>query len=120
MTTQTLTPAEAAEATGLSLDTLRYYEREGLIGPIDRTMSGRRTYSDGDVAWIETVTCMRAAGLGIDHLREFTSLLREEATVEERVRFLHERRVELLAQIEAIRNAVVILDDKIAHFSEPG
>ncbi|WP_420115050.1 MerR family transcriptional regulator [Pseudactinotalea sp.] len=117
--TTTFTPAETAEATGLTIDTLRYYEREGLVGPISRATSGHRTYSDGDVAWIGLLTCLRDAGLGIDHLREFTRLLRDMATVEDRVGFLKQRREELLAQTEAIRAAVDVLDEKIAYYSTP-
>ncbi|WRZ16388.1 MerR family transcriptional regulator [Streptomyces sp. NBC_00341] len=56
-----LTPATAAEGTGVSLDTLRYYEREGLIGPIRRSAGGRREYTDDDVFWIGLVTCFRSA-----------------------------------------------------------
>ena len=65
----TLEPAEAARATGLSLDTLRYYDREGLIGPIDRSTGGQRHYHEDDVAWIGLVTYLRDAGLGIADLR---------------------------------------------------
>lgn len=117
--TTTFTPAETAEATGLTIDTLRYYEREGLVGPISRASSGHRAYSDGDVAWIGLLTCLRDAGLGIDHLREFTRLLRDMATVENRVAFLKQRRDDLLAQTEAIRAAVGVLDEKIEYYSTP-
>lgn len=88
-------PAEAAAATGLSLDTLRYYEREGLIGPIERSAGGRRRYDENDLAWIGIVTCLREAGLGITDLRRFTDLLRTESPGEDRVAFLHRRRKEL-------------------------
>lgn len=111
------TPAEAATRTGLSLDTLRYYEREGLIGPIERTTGGHRTYSDGDVAWVGIVSCLRDAGLGIDDLRRFTGLLRGVASTEDRVTFLRDHRQVLLDQAEAIRRAVGVLDDKIEYYS---
>lgn len=65
----TLTPAAAAARTGVSIDTLRYYEREGLIGPIRRSAGGRREYTEDDVFWIGLVTCFREAGLGIADLR---------------------------------------------------
>ncbi|MFZ4281513.1 MerR family transcriptional regulator, partial [Streptomyces rhizosphaericola] len=60
-----LTPAAAADRTGVSIDTLRYYEREGLIGPIRRSGGGRREYTENDVFWIGLITCFRDAGLGI-------------------------------------------------------
>lgn len=76
MTTAGHSPAETVERTGLSHDTLRYYEREGLIGPVPRDGGGRRRYEDADLEWIGLVTCLRDAGLGIADLRRFTELLR--------------------------------------------
>ena len=63
--TTTITPAEAAERTGLTLDTLRYYEREGLVGPVGRSPGGHRAYSEDDLFWVGLVTCLRDAGLGL-------------------------------------------------------
>lgn len=74
--TETLTPAEAANRTNLTLDTLRYYEREGLIGPVDRTSGGTRAYFEEDVFWVGLVSCLRGAGLGITEPREFTVNIR--------------------------------------------
>lgn len=111
-------PAEAAERTGLSLDTLRYYEREGLVGPITRH-GGRRRYTSHDVEWIGMISCLRDAGLGINDLRRFTTLLRSDASPSERVEFLELRRAELLDQLETIGRALKVLDSKIAHFG-PG
>lgn len=115
--TATLTPAQMAERTGLTIDTLRYYEREGLIGPIPRTKGGHRSYTDGDVTWVGLLTCLRDAGLGIDHLRDFTRLLRDIAAAEDRVAFLQARRAKLSEQIEAIAAAIDVLDDKIEYYS---
>jgi len=112
-------PGEVARRTGLSLDTLRYYEREGLVGPVDRSAGGQRRYDEDDVAWIGLVTCLRAAGLGIADLRRFTELLRSEAGHDDRVAFLRRRRDELEEQAARIRAAITVLDDKIAYFS-PG
>jgi DNA-binding transcriptional MerR regulator len=110
-------PAEAAAATGLSLDTLRYYEREGLIGPIQRSLSGRRRYDEDDLAWIGIVTCLREAGLGIADLRRFTELLRTEGHGQDRVTFLRSRRAELLHRLQQTEAALAVLDGKIAHYS---
>ena len=110
------TIGEAANATGLTEDTLRYYEREGLVGPIDRDTSGHRRYADNDVAWIGVVTCLRDAGLGIADLRRFTSLLRADGEAGERVEFLTGRRDELVRQAAALAAAIEVLDDKIAYY----
>ena len=109
-------PGAAAKATGLSLDALRYYEREGLIGPVERDAGGRRCYSDGDLAWIGIVTCLREAGLGIDDLRRFTQLLQNSADPRDRVAFLRDRRLDLRERLQATEAALRVLEDKIAHY----
>ena len=100
---------------GLTEDTLRYYEREGLVGPIDRDASGHRRYGNNDVAWIGVVTCLRDAGLGIADLRRFTSVLRADGEAGERTEFLMGRRDELVRQAGALAAAIEALDDKIAY-----
>ncbi|WP_405059289.1 MerR family transcriptional regulator [Kribbella sp. NBC_01505] len=109
-------PGEAAEVTGLSLDTLRYYEREALIGPIERRPGGRRVFHEGDIAWIGVVTCLRDAGLGIADIQRFTSLLRTAGDAASRVEFLRERRVALIEHMARMEAALGVLDDKIAHY----
>ena len=110
-------PASAAERTGVSLDTLRYYEREGLIGPIRRSAGGRREYTEDDLFWIGLVTCFREAGLGIADLRDFVALLRAEQPPEDRVAFLRERRAALEQRVTALHRAMTVLDEKIAYYS---
>jgi DNA-binding transcriptional MerR regulator len=113
----TVPPATAAERTGVSIDTLRYYEREGLIGPIRRSAGGRREYTEDDLFWIGLVTCFREAGLGIADLREFVGILRAEHPPRARVAFLRERRASLEQRVAALRRAVEVLDEKIAYYS---
>lgn len=113
----TLTPAATAGRTGVSIDTLRYYEREGLIGPIRRSAGGRREYTEDDVFWIGLVTCFREAGLGIADLREFVAIMRAEHSPRERVTFLRERRTSLEQRVTALHRAMEVLDDKIAYYS---
>ncbi|MBD9730510.1 MerR family transcriptional regulator [Streptomyces sp. H28] len=118
MTTR-LTPAAAAGRTGVSLDTLRYYEREGLIGPIRRSPGGRREYTEDDIFWIGLVTCLRDAGLGIADLREFVAILRTDRSAQDRVAFLREHRASTEQRVAALRRAMEVLDDKIAYYSRP-
>jgi len=110
-----LEPRQVSQLTGLTLDTLRYYEREGLIGPIQRT-SGRRRYTEDDVAWIGIVHCLRDAGLGISDLRRFTQLLRNDAGPQDRVASLTRRREELQERLRQTQAALNALDDKINHY----
>jgi DNA-binding transcriptional MerR regulator len=111
-----IAPGDAAHITGLSLDTLRYYEREGIIGPIRRDTGGRRRYTEDDLAWIGIVTCLRDAGLGIDDLRRFTALLETENGHADRVAFLGQIRSELQERLRSTRAALSVLDDKIAYY----
>ncbi|HZF91492.1 MerR family transcriptional regulator [Streptomyces sp.] len=113
----TLTPAAAADRTGVSIDTLRYYEREGLIGPIRRSAGGHRVYTEDDVFWIGLVTCFREAGLGIADLRGFVAILRAERPPQDRVAFLREHRTALEQRVAALRRAMEVLDEKIAYYS---
>jgi DNA-binding transcriptional MerR regulator len=111
------TPAAAADHTGVSIDTLRYYEREGLIGPIRRSVGGRREYTEEDLFWIGLVTCFREAGLGIADLRGFVAILRAEHPPQDRVAFLRERRAALEQRAAALYRAMEVLDEKIAYYS---
>lgn len=112
-----LEPRDVVERTGLTLDTLRYYEREGLVGPISRH-AGQRRYTEDDVAWIGLVTCLRTAGLGISDLRRFTELLRTAGEAQGRVAFLHKRREEMLERLHQTQAAIIVLDGKIEHYSD--
>lgn len=116
--TAVYTPAMTVERTGVSLDTLRYYEREGLIGPVERSDGGHRAYTDDDLFWIGLVTCLRDAGLGISDLREFTALLRTPGAASDRVAFLEGHRAELEARADRIRIAVGVLEEKIAYYRD--
>lgn len=115
--TTLLPPGEAANRTGLSLDTLRYYEKQGLVGPITRS-AGRRVYTEGDVAWIGLLSCLRDAGLSIADLRAFTALLHASDPSVDRAAFLRQRRQDLLDRITAMTTAVTVLDHKIEQFDE--
>lgn len=116
MTEELLEPRDVVALTGLSIETLRYYEREGIIGPVARR-AGHRRYSGNDVAWIGLVTCLRNAGLGIADLRRFTTLLSEPTEPQDRVTFLRERRKELLQRLTETQAAIDVLDGKIAHYT---
>lgn len=119
MTTSSYSPGDVVQRTGLTHDTLRYYEREGLVGP-RRTSGGQRVYNDDDLGWIGIVTCLRDAGLGIADLRRFIELLRNEVDPDDRVGFLRRRRAELEDRIVKTRQAIAVLDGKIDHYSSPG
>lgn len=105
---------EVSEKYSLSADTLRYYERVGLIPPVTRTLSGIRDYSDVDMLRVEFIKCMRGAGLPIEVLIEYMALLLEgDGTIEARKDILKEQREQLLARMEEMQKTLDILNHKI-------
>lgn len=114
---QGLSPGEAAERTGLSIDTLRYYERIGLLAPVRRTGGGRRIYSEGDVAWIGLLTCLRRAGMGITDLQRFVGVLRGDSSSQVGpVELLETHRDSLLEHIAQMQAALGVLEDKLVYY----
>lgn len=108
------TPKQAAKISGFSLDTLRYYERIGLLPKIGRTSTGRRTFSETDLKWLELLRCLRDTGMPIAEMLQFVQLMNGGAgTTAERAEVLtaHRRRVEdqigrLQGHLEQIRGKI--------------
>ena len=110
------TVAEAAERTGLSVHTLRYYERCGLLTPVPRDRdSNHRRYTADDLAALTFIQRMRGTGMPIRELQRYMTLRRQgDATAEARRLMLEERRCAVLAQIEELKETLTIIDYKIA------
>ena len=106
--------SEVAEKFGLTTDTLRYYEREGLIGPISKGKNGIRNYDENDIRRIQFVKCMRAAGVEISFLKRYLQLFEEgDKTVKERREILVEQRRILKQKLDAMQEAYDKLNYKI-------
>jgi MerR family transcriptional regulator, aldehyde-responsive regulator len=106
--------AEVSEKFGLSSDTLRYYERIGLIWPVHRNASGIRDYSEIDLRRVDFIKCMRSAGLPVEVLIEYVALVQQgDRTIEARKEILIEQRELLLARMQEMQKTLEILDNKI-------
>lgn len=106
--------AEVSERFGISADTLRYYERVGLVPPIHRNESGMRDYDELDLRRVEFVKCMRSAGLPVEVLIEYVGLVRQgDRTIEARKEILKEQRELLAARMQEMQKTLDILDHKI-------
>jgi DNA-binding transcriptional MerR regulator len=106
--------AEVSERHGISSDTLRYYERVGLIPPVNRTESGIRDYNELDLRRVEFIKCMRSAGLPIEVLIEYVALVQQgDGTIEARKEILKEQRELLAARMNEMQKTLDILDHKI-------
>jgi DNA-binding transcriptional MerR regulator len=106
--------AEVSERYGVSSDTLRYYERIGLIPPVNRNISGIRDYNELDVRRVEFIKCMRSAGLPIEVLIEYVGLVQQgDRTIEARKEILKEQREQLASRMKEMQKTLDLLDHKI-------
>ncbi len=106
--------AEVSEQYGLSSDTLRYYERVGLIPPVHRNESGIRDYNELDLRRVDFIKCMRSAGLPIEVLIDYVALVQKgDKTIEARKEILKEQRQLLTVRIQEMQKTLDILDHKI-------
>lgn len=106
--------SEVSERFDLTKDTLRYYERIGLIPEIRRNSSGNRDYREEDCGWIEFIKCMRNAGLSIETLKEYIELYQEgDSTVKARKELLTEERDKLAEKIDKMQQTLERLNYKI-------
>jgi DNA-binding transcriptional MerR regulator len=97
-------PSRAAEQSGFSLDTLRYYERIGLLDGIDRAPSGHRRFRDDDLEWLGVLRCLRDTGMPIAQMRRYAELARAgQATLAERLDLLAEHDTRVQERITLLR-----------------
>lgn len=119
-----LTIAEVSERTGLSIDTLRYYEKAGLIERVGRTTGNQRRYAAADLDWLAFLLRLRETGMSIADMQHFAQLRGAgDNTVPDRLSMLREHRKALDERIRHLRRNAKALDDKIKHYellvSEP-
>ncbi|KRF35402.1 MerR family transcriptional regulator [Nocardioides sp. Soil805] len=110
-----LTIAEAAERTGLTAHTLRYYERDGLLRtPVRRSASGHRAYDEGDLAWITLISKLRATGMPIRDVKRYADLVRAGSGNEaERLDLLRAHRERVLRRLDEVREHLSAIDLKV-------
>ena len=114
-----MTIKEVAEKYDISADTLRYYERVGMIPKVTRRPNGIRDYQESDLGWVELAICMRSAGLPIEVMIEYVKLYQEgDETFEARLQLLSEEREKLEEQEAQIESAINRLNHKISKYEE--
>ena len=116
MTTWTI--AEAASKCGLSQHTLRWYERIGLLPPIERGGDGRRRFSDCDLDWLATMTKLRATGMPVRDMQRYAELVRSGAGEAERIELLKKHREEVRRALASQRECLKLLDAKIEYYAD--
>lgn len=114
-----MTIAQVSKEYGLSADTLRYYEKIGLIPPVPRNFGGNRDYDESSCKWIEFVKCMRGAGLPVDTLVRYVQLFAQgDETIEERKAILREQRDRIAAEVEEKQKVLARLNGKLDVYEE--
>ncbi len=114
-----MTIAEVSKKYDISQDTLRYYERIGLIPPVPRTKGGIRDYDEVSCGWIEMMKCMRSAGVQIEALIEYVSLFQQgDETLEARKAILIDQREQLKARMAQMQASLDRLNSKIEHYEQ--
>jgi DNA-binding transcriptional MerR regulator len=114
-----ITIAEAAERSGLSAHTLRYYERIGLIHPVGRGQNGHRRYGRGDIEWLEFLIKLRTTDMPIRQMVEYAELVRQGPQTGARRRAMLEAHREALRErIEELEETAGVIDRKIETYTE--
>ncbi|MET8864843.1 MerR family transcriptional regulator [Nonomuraea sp. NPDC004580] len=113
----TLTIAQVAARTGLTPDTLRYYERAGLIEGVGRTPGNQRSYAASDLDWLEFLLRLRETGMSISDMQRYARLRAAgDATLGDRLALLREHQAELDERIRGLLRNAAALGDKIKHY----
>lgn len=114
-----MTIAEVSKKYGLTQNTIRYYEKIGLIPPVPRNSSGIRNFDERSCGWIEFIKCMRNAGLSIEVLTKYVELFNEgKSTLKERKELLIGQREKLIEKQEDIKKTLERLDYKIELYDD--
>ena len=114
-----MTIKEVCKQFDISADTLRYYERVGVIPKVKRTKGGIRDYSEEDISWVENAICMRSAGVPVEMLIEYVKLYQKgDNTLEARRDLLIEARVEVQKKIDQYVQTLNKLNFKISRYEE--
>jgi len=109
--------AEASAATGTSADTLRYYEKAGIMPTIGRSDGGQRTYTPDDLGWITFVRRLRSTGMTMQSIAEYTTMVRDgDGTIADRRRMIEDHRATVAAAIKELGSVLNVFDRKIEHY----
>ena len=114
-----MTIKEVCEKFDITPDTLRYYERVGVIPEVNRTPGGIRDYKEEDIAWVENAVCMRSAGVPVEMLIEYVKLYQQgDETLEARKNLLMEAKNEVQKQLDKYQATMDRLNFKISRYEE--
>lgn len=111
------TIGQVSDVTGLTAHTLRYYEKEGILPPVERDGGGRRSYSDENLAWLDIVTCLKQTEMPVSDIKEIVRLsIIGDSTIPERRRLLLAHKNKMLEDLARLESNIGKIDRKIAFY----
>lgn len=113
------TIGQIAKKTNLSIHTLRYYEKEGIVPFVKRNDNGLRAYEDEHIEWIKFLCCLRETGMSIAQLKEFADLsLEGYGTIDQRIHMLNEQRNKIESQVDTLKSYIAMINFKIDMYTK--
>ena len=113
----TFTMKQISDETGFSPDTLRYYEKDGLLSDILRLPNGHRRYTKHDLEWLKFVSCLRATGMPLKKMKEYKDLMNlGDDTASQRKDLLISQKDNILKDMEVLKDALERIDYKIQYY----
>lgn len=109
----------ACEKTGLSYETLKFYCNQGLIPDVKRDEQNRRVFTDDNIAWINSLTCLKNCGMGIQEMKEYLQLcLQGNETIPERKVILDAKKAELQNELKRVQDSIAYIDWKQGFYDD--
>ncbi|OMF07230.1 MerR family transcriptional regulator [Paenibacillus amylolyticus] len=110
---------EAAEKLGIEAHTIRYYEQEGLLPFVERDQGGRRVFNEGDLSWLDLITCLRITNISIADLRKIVELTQEgDWTIQARKEIILEHKAKLMEEQHKLDKAFKKIAQKLDYFDD--
>ncbi|APX72221.1 MerR family transcriptional regulator [Companilactobacillus allii] len=110
---------EISDRLDIRPETIRYWEKVGLVSPSSRTKSGYRDYDETNVEWIQYVKCLRVIGVPIENIKKYNELfLIGDSTINERKNIIIDQRQHLIDQIKEFESALELADNKIKNYEK--
>lgn len=110
---------QVAAKTGLTVHTLRYYEKEGLLPFVHKSSSGLRMFSDDDLGWLSLIECLKETGMSLKGIKQYIDWFREgDSTLPQRLEMFKQQQLKILAQIEQFKKYLQKIDYKVSLYEE--
>ncbi len=110
---------QVAAKTGLTVHTLRYYEKEGLLPFVHKSSSGLRMFSDNDLGWLSIIECLKETGMPLKGIKQYIDWFREgDSTLPQRLEMFKQQQLKILTQIEQFQKYLQKIDYKVSLYEE--